>query len=396
MGLTRPAAAAVLLLALAFAFNFPEAECQGGAVRGRVYARDYLGDYVPVGFATIIVRSEFFETYTRTDTDGYYIIYLPAGTYNMTAVFSTVTLDYVKSNTVTVWQGSDTTINFYLGTVITSRLQQVSVAISVDGVPSRYSVDLKVDDSSAGPIPGGGTVKVEVDWRVGHTFSVQPYVYGSKGERFHCSADSWYLEEFSHPTQEAKVANTFHYTTQYLLSVSTPHGDAAKNSGWYDKDSSVSLHTPEVGDISEGERDIFDGWAITGFESKDPDVSVMLDSPVDAKAEYHREYYLQVRSEYGNPSGSGWHIEGSTVTVQVERNLSLEGLLGALGGRRVFVGWSGGVSSNNNIVDVNIDSPKTLVADWREDYSILHVIIIALTVTVIVAVFAKSRRSQDR
>ena len=269
---------------------------------------------------------------------------------------------------------------------------KVPVTIGVEGFPSQYSTTLKVDDSSAGTIPGGGTVYVEVNWRVGHTFSVQSYVEGSRGERFYCASSSWYLEKFSRPTREAKAANTFYYTTQYYLSVSSPHGDATKNTGWYSKGSSISLSTPKTVDISQGEREVFDGWIVGGSSSKDSTINIVLDSPVEAKAEYHKEYYLQVRSEYGNPSGSGWYKEGHVAPIQVERELPLDGLMGALGGKRVFAGWSGGASSGNNVADVRMDSPKTVTANWREDYSTPYLIIALVAIAIIVILVVLSRR----
>lgn len=269
---------------------------------------------------------------------------------------------------------------------------KVPVTIGAEGFPSTYSTTLKVDDSSAGVIQGGGTVYVEVNWRVGHTFTVQSYVEGSRGERFYCPANSWYLEKFSRPTREAKASNTFYYTTNYYLSVSSPHGDATKNTGWYAKGSSVSLSTPKTVDISQGEREVFDGWIVGGSSSKDSTINIVLDSPVEAKAEYHKEYYLQVRSEYGNPSGSGWYKEGYVAPIQVERELPLDGLMGALGGKRVFAGWSGGASSGNNVADVRMDSPKTVTANWREDYSTPYLIIALVAVAIIVILVVFSRR----
>jgi len=270
---------------------------------------------------------------------------------------------------------------------------KVPVTISVEGFPSQYSTTLKVDDSSAGTIPGGGTVYVEVNWRVGHTFTVQSYVEGAKGERFHCPANSWYLEKFSAPTREAKAANTFTYTVEFLLSVSSPYGDAAKSSGWYSKGSSVSLSTPKTVDVSAGVREVFDGWTIGGSLVKDSTTNVVLNSPVEAKAEYHKEYYLQVRSDYGTPSGSGWYKEGSIANIEVEKELPLEGLMGFLGGKRIFDGWSGGVASRGNVADVNMDSPKTVTARWREDYSMPYTIIALIAIVIVVASIFAYRRS---
>ncbi|MGQ9640037.1 MAG: carboxypeptidase-like regulatory domain-containing protein [Candidatus Bathyarchaeia archaeon] len=365
----RKISSLALLFIAVFMFNLQMVESQGGAVKGRVYARDLLGNFVPVGFATITVTGDSFRTYTFTDQEGYYLIYLPVGFYNMTATLSTVTLHYVKSIIVSVWHGSDTTINFYLERAA-PKPQSVRVSVSVDGVPPQYSVELRVDGSPSGKIPGGGALQVEVDWRIGHNLSVQPYLEGMEGERFQCLDNVWRLESSSHPTEGVKATKTFHYITQYLLKVSTPHGEAAKNAGWYERDSSIYLSTPRIVEVSRGVRDVFDAWNVNGYRYGNLMVNVVLTKPIEVKAEYHKEYYLSVTSEYGNPSGGGWFREGYTAEVMVEREVPMPGLIGFMGGRRVFERWSGDTSSSGNIASLYMDGPKTVVATWREDYSI--------------------------
>jgi hypothetical protein len=56
----------LILLILAVSSYVSEGKGQGGSISGRVYARNYLGDYVPAGFATILVEGEHFETIVRT------------------------------------------------------------------------------------------------------------------------------------------------------------------------------------------------------------------------------------------------------------------------------------------------------------------------------------------
>ena len=281
----------LLLSMLAVIFAIPSTEGQA-AVRGQVFARDYLRNLVPAGFAAIMVRGESFETTIRTDSGGYYLAYLPAGTYEMTAILSTVTLDYIQTKTVALWYTSDTIVNFYLEPMVPSRSSTTKVAITIDGVRPEYHVNLLLDDSSAGSIPGGGTLTVEVSPSSSHTFTVESYVGGLEGERFYCKANSWVLEASSQRLTEPKASRTFEYTTQYLLSVSTPHGDAAKDSGWYSRGSSISLSTPETAEISQGARDTFEAWTISGSRIKDSTVSINLESPLKVTAEYHREYYL--------------------------------------------------------------------------------------------------------
>lgn len=301
------------------------------------------------------------------------------------------TLDYLTYTT----EGGTPYYTFYYWPTnyYTSYYSQskVPVTISVEGFPSQYTTSLKVDDASAGVIPGGGTVYVEINWKVGHTFSVQSYVEGAKGERFHCSTSSWYLEKFNRPTREAKAANTFYYTPEYSLTISTSHGDTTA-SGWYAKGSQATLSTLKSVEISQGEREVFDGWSISGSSTKDSTTTVILNSALDAKAQYHTEYYLQIKSEHGNPSGTGWYRTGYTAPIEVEKELPLEGLMGSLSGKRIFNGWSGGASSGNNIADVVVDSPKTVTARWREDYSTPYLILTIIIIIIIAMLVLLSRK----
>lgn len=385
--------ASILLLSiLAVTLVIPPTQGQGAAVRGQVFARDYLRNLVPAGFAAIMVRGESFETTIRTDSEGYYLAYLPAGTYEMTAILSTVTLDYIQTKTVTLWYTSDTTVNFYLEPMVPSRSSTTKVGITIGGMRPEYRVNLLLDDSPVGSIPGGGTLTVEVNPRSSHTFTVESYVGGSEGERFCCRSNSWVLEASSQRLTDSKATHTFEYITQYFLSVSTPHGDAAKDSGWYSRDSSISLSTPETAEISQGTRDTFDAWTISGSRIKDSTVSIDLESPLKATAEYCREYYLELVSAYGRPSGGGWYEQGTSAKIQVENELPLPGLIGALGGKRVFAGWTGGTVASGNIAYVQMDSPKTVIANWREDNSIPYMVIIFLVLAILAAAFLLLRR----
>ncbi|MEM3004375.1 MAG: hypothetical protein QXK96_03665 [Candidatus Bathyarchaeia archaeon] len=383
--LTLKKAATILFLSvltwtLATAFT----EGQGAAISGRVYVRNYLRDLVPAGFSTIIVKGDSFETIIRTDLEGYYLAYLPAGTYEMTAILSTVTLEYAQTKTVTLWYTSDTTVNFYLEPVLSSGSGMIKVTIMVDGLRPEYQVSLFLDGSLVNRIPGGGRLMLEVDPRSSHIFTVESYAQGIEGERFHCLEDSWTLEASSGRMAETGVSHTFKYEPEYYFSVSTPHGDAGRVSGWYPKGAVISLSTPTTVEVSAGVKDVFYAWAVSGIRIRDSTVSIDIQSPVEAVAEYRRMYYLELVSAYGNPSGSGWYEEGANAEIYVEQEVASPGLAGLLGGRMVFTTWTGGAASSSNTGYVTMDSQKTLVANWRIDNSMPY-IVIASTLLVIIA-----------
>jgi hypothetical protein len=51
------------------------------------------------------------------------------------------------------------------------------------------------------------------------------------------------------------------------------------------------------------------------------------------------------------------------------------GLLGSLGGKRVFQEWSGDLISDSRIATIEMDGPKTVEAKWTTDYSQAYVIL---------------------
>ncbi len=80
-------------------------------------------------------------------------------------------------------------------------------------------------------------------------------------------------------------------------------------------------------------------------------------------ARFSKEYYVTTRV---NPEGagsvspgSGWYAEGSSVTFSTEANEGYE-----------FLNWSGDASGTATSVQVHIDGPKTLIANYNEWYQV--------------------------
>jgi hypothetical protein len=373
-----------------------EGRSQGGSVSGRIYARNYLGDYVPAGFATILVEGENFETIVRTTPDGYYFTYLPMGTYTMTATLSTVTLDYLQSKIIALWSSSEITVNFYLEPIINSRFSSISMTIVAAGLPSHLSTELKIDDKPSVMITGEKPFTFNVERETSHTISVQSYITDSENVRYYCPDNIWDFDGASMTMDDADITHTFEYETEYFLSVITPHGDA-KKSGWYTKESLISLTAPLEVNISRGEKDVFDGWLIENSEKRDSSINFNIRSPLEIRAKYHREYFLQLNSIYGNPIGMGWYEKGSTATINIEKELAMPSFFGFLGGKVVFDKWNSEFQSRNNIADVYMDSSKVITAYWRDDYTMPHIIgalmfiIIAVSLAIVILKKHKKR-----
>jgi hypothetical protein len=84
-----------------------------------------------------------------------------------------------------------------------------------------------------------------------------------------------------------------------------------------------------------------------------------------------RYYPVKIISPFGNaqisgapqPSDGGWYREGQEITIKVEREIVYSNNT-----KRVFVSWSGDISSTSPTIIVKVDSPKRIIANWKTQY----------------------------
>jgi hypothetical protein len=82
---------------------------------------------------------------------------------------------------------------------------------------------------------------------------------------------------------------------------------------------------------------------------------------------YKTQYYLEVVSLYGSPSGSDWYDEGTTAQARLAANMTA----GAEGTRYVFVKWEQDASGQGTVSDpVVMNRPKRAVAQWKTQYDL--------------------------
>ena len=83
----------------------------GGMITGSVYGFDMFNELRPIAWAPVYANDGRFTFTAYTGGGGYYEMYVPQGTYNVTVVEP----GYVPySSVVSVSPGSASTINFYL------------------------------------------------------------------------------------------------------------------------------------------------------------------------------------------------------------------------------------------------------------------------------------------
>jgi hypothetical protein len=68
------------------------------------------------------------------------------------------------------------------------------------------------------------------------------------------------------------------------------------------------------------------------------------------------------------------------------------GIVGLIGGRDQFQGWSGAVNSRNLTVQVLMDSNKTINADWGTDASIPLIVVTVASIIILTLVIGATRR----
>jgi hypothetical protein len=82
---------------------------------------------------------------------------------------------------------------------------------------------------------------------------------------------------------------------------------------------------------------------------------------------YETQYYLEVVSLYGSPSGSDWYKEGTTVQARLAANMTA----GSEGTRYLFVKWQQDASGQGTSSDpIIMNSPKRAIAQWKTQYSL--------------------------
>ena len=175
------------------------------------------------------------------------------------------------------------------------------------------------------------------------------------------------------------------WRTEYLLTIESAHGEP-KGEGWYDEGSTANISV--TSSIEEPTaKHFFTGWS-GDYSGNTPTVSVTMDSPKTIKVNWQSEYLLTIESEYGEPEGAGWYDEGSTANISVAPS---EGLII----KHIFTGWSGDISGTELTVTLTVNSPITVTANWRNEYTGLYILIsgvVVLAAATIIGLRIRRRR----
>ena len=157
----------------------------------------------------------------------------------------------------------------------------------------------------------------------------------------------------------SNTTETAIWQRQYYLNASTPYGTLV-GSGWYNANSSIVLsinsNTITIGPSS---RVLFNSWS-NGNRTKS--TTIHLRGPRDVAALWENQYYLDVESQHGTTTGSGWYYTNTSANVSLTSSyVPINDT-----SRMVFYNWSNGDQRKNTKVVVY--APTKITANFKTQY----------------------------
>jgi len=189
---------------------------------------------------------------------------------------------------------------------------------------------------------------------------------------------------------------------QYALSVEGTNDfsylpSSPTQDNWFDVGTEVSVNVQKINEIENNKvRQEITGWSLDKVEFwivEDDDSSSFTTPPITMN-EHHsvdflmkNQYKLNVQSDFGTTTGSGWYEQGITVPIGVD--VSGGGLI-----LNTISEWEGAdIIHDGNTALVLIDGPVTVSAKVEKNYSLLIVVIVIPILVIGVIVGKKFKRS---
>lgn len=261
-----------------------------------------------------------------------------------------------------------------------------SVSIQLSGLPQQYSANLLVNSQSEGTVPGSQAQTLSFPIGSTNNVTVDQYVPGGTGVQYYCAQNSLIVS--------SPGSYTFSYQAQYQLTIATdPPGIAQVGTGgWFS--SGAIAQTGQAPQVVPGATEVqyvFVNWVVDGALQNGTQISITMNAPHNATANYKTQYLLTVNSPdgLGSPQGGGYYDAGSTVQFSVT---SPEGYLI----QQVFVQWQGDYTGTSPQGSITMDSPKTVNALWTTSYTNLYIASAAVIALIIVAAVLMLRRRRSQ
>ena len=250
--------------------------------------------------------------------------------------------------------------------------------------PSKYQLTVATDPSNLGTVSGSGSYAQGTSASFSITQSVIQVSSNSRYIFSHWSGDYSGVGSNGAVTMNGAKKIVAVYQLQYYLSIGVQPQSAPlpRGEGWYNAgDTATITSAGQTLGGDSGSRLVFQGWSIDG-QSSQPGVSLSLkmDAARTVAAQYKQQYYLKVQTDQGVAYGEGWYDAGSTAQIYVTTPAST-----TYGVNYVFNGWQGDIQSNSQSTSVLVDKPKSVLASWRTDSTVLYLTIALGVIAVLVA-----------
>ena len=192
------------------------------------------------------------------------------------------------------------------------------------------------------------------------------------------SANAEVLGDITTPSFSIKMDSPHsvwaNWEKQYAFDIDDPFG-LVDAKDYYEEGTYAALQvdTKEIVLQENQVRVVFEGFE--GDEDYEPNTKILMDEPKSVQVKGTKQYYLDIKSQFGGTAGSGWYDEG---TVAPFRVIDLHSPAG-LWQQYLFDGWGGDFVGYSQTASILMDGPKQITVLWKEDSSIgiLNMIIIA-------------------
>lgn len=145
------------------------------------------------------------------------------------------------------------------------------------------------------------------------------------------------------------------------------------NDNWFDINSDELVSVPYViQSDAKNTREQLKGWSYDGEDYgqiKRSESGFYNTLPIHMSGShsinfiYATQYYLNLVSEYGHITGSGWYDSNTNVTISSSSGDDFPV-------RHVFSGWNGPVlDSHKMTTNILMEGPETIAANWTVDYT---------------------------
>jgi len=166
------------------------------------------------------------------------------------------------------------------------------------------------------------------------------------------------------------ITETAQWRVEYFLDIQSEFGNPT-GEGWYLEGQNVTIRCDTLVSVQTGKKQArFLEWNGTGsgsYTGSLPQATVTMNGPIKETVRWKTQYRLVVVSEYGTPSGTGWHDEGSLVSFSVDSVVQVDSQT-----RYRFTRWlgigQGAYTGPQNPAQILITGPITEEAEWQAEY----------------------------